>query len=247
MKTNYYRHNKSEQPPKVINRELCHFNELTFVIKGSLKYSINDEQVIVNENDCIFIKSGSYRERFSYKECDYVSFNFQSSLERPFPLLFKDCITSEIKLLFNVCDDIFSKYYEWSDKIDTVLKLIFQILFDKIATNEKNPVIVNIKRYVKENLEQKLSLNLIAKQVGYSPNYCDALFKKETGNSILSYVIKERIEKSKLLIAEGILSLKEIAIAVGFDDYNYFSRAFKHRIGYPPTKYRAYITKECYK
>lgn len=247
MKTNYYRHNKFEQLPKTINKELCPFNELTFVVKGSLKYFINDQEVIVNENDCIFVKSGSFRERFSDKACDYVSFNFQSSLERNFPLLLKDCITSEIKLLFNVADDIFSKYYEWPDKIDTVLKLIFQILFDKIATNEKNPVIVNIKRYIKDNLEQKLSLSAISKHVGYSPNYCDGLFKKETGTSILSYVIKERIEKSKLLIAEGILSLKEIAIAVGFDDYNYFSRAFKHKIGYPPTKYRAYITKECYK
>lgn len=244
MKINYYRHNKGELPPKTINRDVCSFNELTFVLKGCLRYYVNDKEVLVKENDCIFIKSESFRARVSDGECDYISFNFQSKLNRDFPVLLKDCITSEIKLLFNVCDDIFAKYYEWSDKIDTVLKLIFQILFDKIATNEENPVIVNIKRYVKDNLEQKLSLNKIAKQVGYSPNYCDALFKKETGTSILSYVIKERIEKSKLLIAEGVLPLKEIAIAVGFDDYNYFSRAFKQKIGYPPTKYHAYITKK---
>lgn len=243
MRINYYRHNKGEKLPPTINRDMCPFNELTFVLKGSLKYFVNDKEVLINENDCIFIKAESFRARVSNSACDYISFNFQSKLNKNFPLHLKDCITSEIKLLFNVCDDIFAKYYEWSDKIDTVLKLIFQILFDKIATNEENPVIVNIKRFIKNNLEQKLSLSVVAKQVGYSPNYCDALFKKETGSSILSYVIKERIEKSKLLIAEGVLPLKEIAIAVGFDDYNYFSRAFKQKIGYSPTKYRSHITK----
>ncbi len=245
MKTIYYRHNKAQLPAKSINREVCPFNELTFVLKGSLKYVVNQKTVIVNENDCIFIAEGSFRQRFLAEECDYVSFNFQSELDKKFPILLKDCLTSEIKLLFNVCDDIFEKYYQWSEKIDSVLKLIFQILSDKIATIKENPVIVNIKRYIKENLEEKLSLCFIAKQVGYSPNYCEALFKRETGNSILAYVNKERIEKSKLLIAEGLLPLKEIAEVVGFDDYNYFSRTFKNKTGYPPTKYRNHIRKEC--
>ena len=245
MKTIYYRHNKAQQPAKSIAKEICSFNDLTFVLKGSLKYIINDKTVTVNENDCIFIKTGSYRQRFLVEECDYVSFNFHSELDKDFPVLFKNCLTTELKLLFNVCDDILDKYYEWSEKVDSVLKLIFQILFDKIATNQENPVIVSIKRYVKDNLEKKLTLSLIANHVGYSPNYCEALFKRETGNSILAYVNKERIEKSKLLIAEGLLTLKEIAEVVGFDDYNYFSRIFKNKTGYPPTKYRLYIKKEC--
>ncbi|MBE7084347.1 MAG: AraC family transcriptional regulator [Clostridiales bacterium] len=244
MKTIYYRHNKAQQPAKSIGKEICPFNELTFVLKGNLKYIINDKAIIVNENDCIFIRSGSYRERSLEKGCDYVSFNFESKIEKNFPVLFKDCLTSEIKLLFNVCDDIFEKYYEWSEKIDNILKLIFQILFDKIATNQENPVIVSIKRLIKENLDKKLTLSFIANQVGYSPNHCEALFKKETGNSILSFVNNERIEKSKLLIAEGLLPLKEIAEVVGFDDYNYFSRTFKIKTGYPPTKYRDYINKK---
>ena len=144
-------------------------------------------------------------------------------------------------MLFAVCDEIYDKYYNWSDKIDNVLKVILDLLQDKIHANEENPIILKIKRYIKKNYSEKTSLGKIASYIGYSPNYCDTLFKNNTGISIINFVINERIEEAKRLLAEGILSLKEIAETVGFEDYNYFSRAFKKNCGYPPTKYKLMI------
>ena len=61
----------------------------------------------------------------------------------------------------------------------------------------------------------------------------------------MSYAINEKIEKAKLLIIEDLLSLKEIAKSLGFDDYNYFSRSFKKRSGHPPTRYKSIVKDEC--
>ena len=244
MNVFYYRHNRADETPHVIEHSNISFNELTFVLKGELKYCVNGEIIKVKEKDCIFIKKDSTRERRQSPFCDYISFNFKKPLNVDLPPLFENCISGEIKLLFSVCDEIVAKYYEWTDKIETALKLIVNILTDKLSTNEENPTIVNIKRYVNKNLSQKLTLEKISATVGYSPNYCDTLFKKETGTSLLNYVIEERISKAKLLLQEGILSLKEIAESVGFEDYNYFSRTFKKKSGYSPKEYNLSLYKK---
>lgn len=244
MNVFYYRHNKLGERPHVIDTQRINFYELTFVLKGELTYRVNGVNVHLKENDCVFIKDGDVRERTTSSFCDYISFNFHNPPPFNLPNHFKDCVSGEIKLLFSVCDEISAKYYDSSDKISTALDLIIKILNDKLCTNEENPVIVNLKRFIGNNLSKKLTLELIASQVGYSPNYCDTLFKKETGESILNYVIKERVEKAKLLLQEGILSLKETALSVGFPDYNYFCRTFKKISGYSPTEYKLSLVKK---
>lgn len=172
-------------------------------------------------------------------QCDYVSFNFYDNVDADLPVCITDCVTSEIKLILSVCDQIYLKYNNWFNKVDKALELIFNLLKDKISSLEENPVIISIKRYIRKNLSCKLTLNTIAKQVGYTPNYCDSLFKKETGVSIINYLIMERIAEAKRLLDEKILSLKDIADSVGFKDYNYFSRTFKKLSGISPTEYRS--------
>ena len=45
------------------------------------------------------------------------------------------------------------------------------------------------------------------------------------------------ISSAKSLLSEGV-SLKDVSEAVGFSDYNYFSRLFKKRTGYTPNAFR---------
>lgn len=244
MNVFYYRHNLPDHTPHAIDKNIINFYELTFVLKGELKYLVNGKSVVLKENDCIFVKDGDVRERENTCFCDFISFNFHNPIDFNFPTHFENCISGEIKLIFSACDEIVSKYYKSSDKISTALTLIVNILQDKLSTNEENPLIVNIKRFISTNLSHKLTLKDVANKVGYSPNYCDTLFRKETGTSILNYVISERVTKSKLLLQEGILSLKEIAQTVGFEDYNYFSRTFKKKNGYSPTEYKVSFNKK---
>ena len=239
MNTFYFRHNDSTQPAPAITSTRINYNDLTFVIKGSLKYEINGETIKVNAGDCIFIAQGNNRVREPGEICEYISFNFYNAPPSTLPAYMPNVISRDIKLLFAVCDEIYSKYHDWFNKIDKTLELLLKLLEDKLSAREENPVIVTIKRYIRQNLKSRLTLNEIARHVGYSPNHCDTIFKKETGDSIINYLISERIQEAKRLLDEGVLSLKSVAESVGFEDYNYFSRTFKKISGKTPTEHKA--------
>ena len=141
-------------------------------------------------------------------------------------------------MLLFLCDDLSKKYYDFKEPLSDTLRLIINLIKNGLTLLEENPVIIKIKRYLNNNLDKNLSLKDVAQEIGYSLNYCDSLFKKHVGKSIIAYFNQEKIEKAKLLMQEGVLSLKEIAESVGFLDYNYFSRTFKKICGYSPKNYQ---------
>jgi YesN/AraC family two-component response regulator len=214
------------------------FNELTLVLKGSLEYEVDGQTFFVDAGDCIFIKENSLRKRNLSQISDYVSFNFHGKICGELPTLIKDCINSDVTHLIAVCDNVFAKYTEWYNVIDGALITLINLLQARVANREEHPVIVHIKRFVRTNFSQKISLKDIADNVGYSPNYCDTFFKERTGESLIYYVINRRIDEAKLLLIEGALSLKDAAFAVGFEDYNYFCRLFKKKTNYTPSEYK---------
>lgn len=235
MTTIFYRHNKSGVAPAV-EKSVISFFDLTFVLKGALFYHINNEPIEIQANQAILIPQGALRQRES-SQAEYVSFNFVETDVSDLPMLIRE-IPYDIKLLFAVCDELEKKYTAYEEKVNLALHLIFDSLREQAARNAQPLLVVKIKNYIRGNLNEKLSLEKIAAVVGYTPNYCDYLFRKETGESIIRYVIRERIAESKRLLIEGILPLAEIAYQVGFDDYNYFSRTFKKHEGVAPSAFR---------
>ena len=47
------------------------------------------------------------------------------------------------------------------------------------------------------------------------------------------------MKEAKRLLAEGVYSLKKIALTIGYEDYNYFTRTFKKQCGYTPSQYKS--------
>jgi AraC-like DNA-binding protein len=62
-------------------------------------------------------------------------------------------------------------------------------------------------------------------------------FRKEVGMSPRQYQIHRRMTVARRLLLEG-RSVKETALACGFDDLFYFSKLFKQKLGVPPSQYR---------
>jgi two-component system response regulator YesN len=69
-------------------------------------------------------------------------------------------------------------------------------------------------------------------------NYLSQLFKKSTGETFIDFVTRERMEKAKELLQDPHMKIFEIANRVGFKDSNYFSIAFKNKLGFTPSEYR---------
>lgn len=72
-----------------------------------------------------------------------------------------------------------------------------------------------------------------------SPVYISKIFKEETGESPINYLIKIRLEKARdiLLTSEGG-SIKSIANSVGYEDVYHFSKLFKKYYGISPLYYK---------
>ena len=95
-----------------------------------------------------------------------------------------------------------------------------------------------IVEYIVAYLDQDLSLNALAQQLGFSPYHFARLFRETTGESPHQFVVSKRIEAAQQLLKTPDLPLAQIALAVGFPNQSHFSRVFKQRRGIPPAQYR---------
>lgn len=89
--------------------------------------------------------------------------------------------------------------------------------------------------YIKNHLSQPLTLDAIAKSMGYHKSYLTAQFKKMIGKSVMQLVCLMRISKSLQLLRETNLSVDQIAKQVGFSNYHKMFYAFKTHVGISPT------------
>lgn len=71
----------------------------------------------------------------------------------------------------------------------------------------------------------------------YDRAYTSRLFKRHFGASLKQYVLKERLDRAKVLLSNGA-SVHEVAIVCGYADDSYFSKHFKHHAGVSPTDYK---------
>ena len=78
----------------------------------------------------------------------------------------------------------------------------------------------------------------LATLVGYTEYYLTEKFKKETGQSVSSYIRYTKVERAKVLLESTELSIKEIADQLAFNTVNYFIQCFRDTVGYTPAQYR---------
>ena len=233
------RHNVNA-PPRKSSLSKINFNDLTLVIKGTLEYTINDQKYIVCDGDMIFMPAGtSYVRKNSLDNADYISFNFTTDDEIHLPIFGKDVIHTEILMLISAYDRIASRtYLDNKEKFSHILGCILAVLEDRIKSRDYNPLTLKILKYIHANLDKKITLGDISELTFFSPIYCDTVFKREVGKSIIEYILDERVDLAKSLLREENLKISQVSDLVGFPDYNYFSRIFKARSGYSPSAYR---------
>lgn len=68
--------------------------------------------------------------------------------------------------------------------------------------------------------------------------YLTRIFKNQFGNSIINYILEKRITYAKKLLCFTDYTAETIGMECGFEDANYFSRAFKNIEGVTPIEYR---------
>lgn len=115
-------------------------------------------------------------------------------------------------------------------------------LRDQESDNRGRKVLKRALEYIEENyMQETLSLNTLAGEVGVSANYFSAIFSQAMDVTFIEYVTQKRMEKAKKLLRQTEKHSGDIALEVGYKDPHYFSFVFKKTQGCTPREYRAGI------
>ncbi len=92
--------------------------------------------------------------------------------------------------------------------------------------------------YINDNLENRIELKKLASIAGIDVAYYSRIFKQHIGISPYQYILKRKIEKSKVLLETTNFKISEIAFELGFQSHSNFTVAFTKLVDTTPEDYR---------
>ena len=103
---------------------------------------------------------------------------------------------------------------------------------NEISKEGAQRVIHIIREYIDKNYSKEITVKSIADELHYNSNYLNNIYKKKTGETVLEYITRARVEAAKkLMIQNSSLKIYEICQAVGYKQVPYFQSIFKRYTG----------------
>lgn len=154
------------------------------------------------------------------------------------PLVTKTSGNPVFQTLFMRCSDTIKEVELYREKL---LSVIAKELWLRMATIWKtgmpygiSPRMKKMQVFVRKHLAENITRHDIAEAFHLTPEYVNALFKKELGMSPGEYLNRQRVLAARDLLSYEGLSVKEVAYHFGFCDPFYFSKVFKKIMGVSP-------------
>lgn len=237
--------------------EKHNFWELTYVDKGILHSNVDGKTYITEAGELIFYGENQYHMQWCESEpVSFITITFDMYFDNSADIanrLFT--VGDELKtILQNIIYEKDKSLYCSNDIILCYLKiLIIKLLRNDSLENTllnvnntvknkiENSIVSKTLEYIHNNIGNKLSICSIAAYVHLSPSYLSTLFKKNMDMTIVDYINKHRLEKSKELIKTSSYSITHIAEMLGYTSIHYFSRLFKAHFGMSPSTYASSI------
>ncbi|MCT4535380.1 GyrI-like domain-containing protein [Halodesulfovibrio sp.] len=98
--------------------------------------------------------------------------------------------------------------------------------------------IEQVQRYIEENLDTPVTLEMLAEQCGYSTLYFHSIFTGMVGEGVKEYQRRLCLQRAARQLLLTDKSIMNIALEAGYESQEGFSRAFKKRFDFPPLKFR---------
>lgn len=106
------------------------------------------------------------------------------------------------------------------------------------ATHEDKNELDTIHSYMREHLEDRISLEQLAELAGLTPAHFATRYREKTGTSPIQHFLHLKVERACQMLDNTDLSFADISRQLGYDDAYYFSRLFKKVMGQSPRDYR---------
>lgn len=128
-----------------------------------------------------------------------------------------------------------------------LLNLLFKTLDDMGAAYRKEdssiyhrdyPTYKKVKDYITENIDKKLSIQILASRFGIQPTQLRRGYKKIFHHHLADHIRELRLERARKLLAKTELPVHEIAWEVGYESAAGFSRVFSNHYKLSPSDFR---------
>lgn len=137
---------------------------------------------------------------------------------------------------YGVCDYLL-KPINKKQLEEAVLKYLEEIVLN--IEDDIYQVIAEIKEYVENNYAKDIKVSNFANKYFFTKEYISKTYRKVYSIGIYEYVLKLKMERAVELLEQENLLISEIAERLGYNNNNYFSKAFKTYYGVPPSEYQS--------
>jgi transcriptional regulator GlxA family with amidase domain len=133
-----------------------------------------------------------------------------------------------------------SKYF--AIDIDRESQAAFMMFTGQKDHNDEE--VKRAQEYIEENYQEKLTVDELAEMVALSRRSFERRFKQATGNTVIEYLQRVKIEAAKRSFESTRKNISEVMFDVGYSDTKAFRNVFRKITGLTPVEYRNKYNKD---
>ena len=221
--------------------------ELLYVDKGSLHSVADGQDLLLQQGDLVLYAPDQWHMQYAQagEAPSMVTISFwarglqwENLANRKFPMDRNAAVLLQQMLKCQALDDADSIF-----SLLTLLLLRLQAAQEgaeqnvQTSVSGENTIIRKAQQYVQNHITEKLTVPVVAENIGVSASYLTALFHKHLQLSPGEYIRRIKLQQSKQLIREGKMNFTEVSEALCYSTVHHFSRQFKQMFGMTPTEY----------
>lgn len=236
--------------------------EIYLICSGNVRFFLNASSYLVQSGDVLIGNSGWIHEETFDRSTPYRSYCIGVTGLETSDLPENWIIPSDASPLFRASAD-FAQLYALADMIYNnqihptacsesacqhmacaLLDLILEMKDRAQPADPKNTLIYSIITYLDQNYADDITLSRLSSLFHVSEYHLAHLFKRETGYSVIQYVIRRRIGEAQSMLTYSRKSITDIAIDTGFADSCHLNKLFLKYVGMNPSQYRL-LSQQC--
>lgn len=239
-----------------VNDELIAVNEgqIFFFDSGATHYFLAtpESERLVYQFDSKMFNEGietmangdSLKEVFASRE--NWSLNWPREIEKAMcqhlQALYDETLAAEPGYVFATQQHLYGLLMLLSRKVPEKSHLMKKALNDDSMKNKETLERMDkVFALIEANYNQGITLEEVAKYVGFSPHYFTRFFKKNTGTTFVGFLTEYRINMAKSILATEEMPMIDVAEKAGFNSVKTFHHVFKENVGMSPLKYQKSI------
>jgi AraC-like DNA-binding protein len=215
--------------------------EIVLYVSGSGVLSLDGKQIPVKKGNIFIAPPNVKHGSLSHDNLRYISLILSKDqlLYVKSPTVFMDNDKGYARCLAQM---ILENKHGNQEFLEALCKTYILFVLENVEINtDIDKAVHKIKEQIASNFyDSKFSATKILNESGYAEDYIRAHFKKILGKTPVEFLVETRIDNAKSLINvyHNDMSLVDVALNCGFEDYIYFSRKFKQLTGLSPYEYK---------